>query len=250
MDFKAFFKKRLCVAISGGVDSTALLHYLKNLENDYDFILSAVHCEHGIRGEDSKEDMRFVQKLCADYGVVCYTFEEDCLEKSKREKVSLETAARDFRRACFASLLQEGKADFIVTAHHLQDQAETVLFRLARGSGLTGARGMQEIDGGYLRPFLSWSKEKILAYAKEHGLAHREDCTNFQMDATRNILRLEVLPRLENAVAGASENLARFAHLAAQDDAFLYRLAEELWRMQAEVNFTIYLDWKGNLYTI
>ena len=203
MQLQKFTGKKICVAVSGGVDSTVLLHYLKMLENCCGFTLSAVHCEHGIRGEESKRDMHFVLALCESYSVPCFAFEEDCIEKSKREKVSLETAARDFRRQCFSSLLESGKVDYIATAHHLQDEAETVLFRLARGSGLSGVSAMKEQDGYFLRPLLTWNKQKILQYAKENGLSHCEDSTNAQLDATRNVLRWKVLPALENAVPGA-----------------------------------------------
>ncbi len=228
MELKIFSGKRICVAVSGGVDSTALLYYLSEQSKNYNFTLCAVHCEHGIRGEESKEDMRFVQALCSSLQVECFTFQENCVSIAKREKKSLETVAREFRKDCFARILKEKKVDFIATAHHLQDEAETVLFRLARGSSLTGAKGMKEIDGVYVRPFLTWKKEEIIAYAKEKGLNFRVDKTNFERDATRNKIRLDVLPSLENAVSGASENLAKFALRAEKDDEFLYSLAKEL----------------------
>lgn len=228
MDLKIFSGKRICVAVSGGVDSTALLYYLSEQSKNYDFTLCTVHCEHGIRGGESKEDMRFVQTLCSALQVECFTFQENCVALAKREKKSLETTAREFRKRCFARILEENKVDFIATAHHLQDEAETVLFRLARGSSLTGAKGMKEIDGAYIRPFLTWKKEEIIAYAKEKGLDFRVDKTNFEREATRNKIRLDVLPSLEKAVSGASENLARFALRAEKDDEFLYSLAKEL----------------------
>lgn len=228
MDWKAFSGKRICVATSGGVDSTALLCYTFEQAKIYHFSVCAVHCEHGIRGEESKADMRFVQDLCKDLGVECFTFEENCPARAKRDKQSLETAARAFRKECFAYILQEKKADCIATAHHLQDEAETVLFRIARGASLTGAKGMKEIDGEYIRPFLTWKKLEILDYAKEKGIAYREDKTNYEREATRNKIRLDVLPALENAVAGASGNLAKFARRAEKDDEFLYTLCENL----------------------
>ena len=233
-----FSEKRICVAISGGVDSVSLLHYLKSRETDYGYILCAVHCEHGIRGEDSLADARFVARFCAQQGVELYNFSEDCPARAKRDKQSLETAARAFRQECFARLLLDGKADFIATAHHKNDDAETVLFRLMRGTSLTGMGGMVEMNGKILRLFLSWTRAEIEQYAKENGLEYREDCTNNQLDATRNKLRLQLLPLMEETVPGTIENLVRFSGLASEDDDLLYAYAKELLTEDAD-GFTV-----------
>ncbi len=216
------------MAISGGVDSVSLLHYLKGQEKGCGFTLCAVHCEHGIRGEESIADARFVEAFCLQQGVPLYSFSADCPARAKQDKQSLETAARNFRKECFAKLLSEDKADFIATAHHKNDDAETVLFRLMRGTSLTGVGGMVEVNGNVIRPFLSWTRAEIERYAKENGLAYREDCTNFELDATRNKLRLNVLPLMEEAVPGTIENLVRFSQLALEDDGLLYEYAKEL----------------------
>lgn len=228
MQLKKFSQKRICVAVSGGADSVALLHYLKTEQAKCGFFLSAAHCEHGIRGEESLADMRFVEELCKKWGIELFTFSKNCIEKSRQEKLSLETAAREFRYACFQSLLQGNKADYIALAHHADDEAETILFRLARGTSISGVVGMQEECGAYIRPFLSWTKGDIQTYARENGLEYRIDKTNFETDATRNKLRLEVLPRLAEAIPGATGNLLRFASLVKEDDEFLYGLAKEL----------------------
>ena len=228
LDLGKFKGKRLCVAFSGGVDSSALLHFLFSKQQTYGYFLSAVHCEHGLRGEDSIEDMHFAERTCKAYGVPLYIFQQDCSLLAQMDKCSLETAARQFRKSVFTSLVEEDKTDYIVTAHHQNDEAETVLFRLARGVALSGVRGMQEEDGVILRPFLPMTRAEIEDYAQQHGIAYRVDKTNFQPVATRNILRHNVLPALENAVPGAVGNLARFAHLAAQDEELLCRLSAPL----------------------
>ena len=228
MDLKAFSGKRICVAISGGADSVALLHYLKSRESECGYMLSAVHCEHGIRGEESLADMQFVREFCGRLGVELRIFTQDCPARAEREKISLETAARLFRRESFAKLIDEKQADYIATAHHQNDEAETVLFRIARGAALTGASGMKEADGWLLRPFLTWKKSEIESYVARHGLSFCTDGTNADVRFTRNRLRAEILPALEETVPGASENLARFAQRAAADDELLYEYARGL----------------------
>ena len=134
MNLSVLSNKKLCVAVSGGVDSVSLLHYLKAQEKNFGYILSAVHCEHGIRGEESLADAEFTKQLCQEWDVPLFMYREDCPARAKRDKESLETAARNFRLEVFSSILNAGKADFIATAHHKNDDAETVLFRLVRTS--------------------------------------------------------------------------------------------------------------------
>ena len=212
----------------------SLLHWLKGRETAYGYTLCAVHCEHGIRGEDSLRDAQFVREFCDKFGVELYSFSENCPMRAEWDKQSLETAARAFRIECFQRLLTEGNADVIATAHHKNDDAETVLFRLLRGTSLTGVGGMSANNGKIIRPFLSWTRAEIENYAKENGLDFCIDCTNLETDATRNKLRLQALPLLENCVAGAMENLTRFAKLASEDDELLYRLAQELVTVENE----------------
>ena len=228
MELKNFSGQRICVAISGGIDSVSLLHYLKRMEKECGYTLCAAHCEHGIRGEESLADARFVEEFCLQQGVPLYRFSEDCPARAKRDKQSLETAARTFRKECFEKVLLDGKADFIATAHHKNDDAETVLFRLMRGTSLTGVGGMAEVNGKVIRPFLSWTRAEIEAYATQNKLAYCEDSTNYELDATRNKLRLNVLPLMEEAVPGTVENLVRFSQLAIEDDGLLYEYAKEL----------------------
>ena len=137
-------------------------------------------------------------------------------------------------------LVNEKKADFIATAHHQNDEAETVLFRIARGASLTGASGMREVDGWLLRPFLGWKKSEILDYVAAHGLAFCTDSTNDDIDFTRNRLRTEILPALERAVGGATENIARFAAKAAEDDELLYEYARALLQVVEDKNGRVY----------
>lgn len=224
---REFSGKRICVAVSGGADSMALLHLMKTRAREDGFFLSAVNCEHGIRGKESLDDSRFVKEICREWEIPLFFFSADCPAEAARDKVSLETAARNFRYRCFSSLLGI-EADYIATAHHADDEAETVLFRLCRGAALSGAKGMEPVSGNFLRPFLDRTKAKILQYVEREKIPFREDKTNFEEAATRNKLRLRILPELEKAIPGTAGNLVRFARFAAEDDAFLYERSKEL----------------------
>lgn len=224
-EMKKFEGKRVCVACSGGADSLCLLHYLYKRAPSDGFFLSAVHVEHGLRGESSKEDAAFVAKFCDTLHIPLYTFTFDCRALAKKNGTGIEEAARNARYGAFKMLLSENKADVIATAHHAQDEAETVLFHLLRGASLTGAGGIREERNGFIRPFLHVTKAEILAYAEENKLEYRVDETNFIADTTRNKLRLEILPRLEEIVPGAAKNLTNFSFAARRDDEFLYELS-------------------------
>ena len=228
LDLSHYKDKRICVAVSGGVDSTSLLHYLKSKQGAYGYQLCAVNFEHGIRGAESVADSKFVESLCTEWGVELYSFSEDCIARAEREKSSLETSARNFRNECYDKLLKDGTADVIATAHHASDVAETVLFRISRGSALSGAVGIKQAENGRIRPFLNKTKSEILAYAIENKIPYREDATNAETDATRNALRLQVLPVLETRIPSAVKNISRFALTAEEDDRFLYEFSDSL----------------------
>lgn len=225
LDLAAYRDKRICVALSGGGDSVALLHYLRANGGAFGISLCAAHCEHGIRGEPSLRDAGFCARLCEGWGIPLFSFSADCPRLAQEQRKSLETAARDFRYACFDGILREGKADCVATAHHGGDNAETVLFRLCRGTSLTGMGGIAEREG-YIRPLLGVSKAEIEGYLSENGLEYCTDETNGDGDITRNAIRLRVLPVLKEAVPGAAESINRFSALCREDDALLYRLSE------------------------
>ena len=215
--------KRVCVALSGGADSVCLLHHFYVGAREYGISLSAVTCEHGIRGERSLSDLRFVQALCKEWGISLAVFRKDVPAYAAARKMGLEEAGREFRRACFDEMLASGSIDVLATAHHRDDFAETVLFRLARGTSLAG---LKVFSDRYARPLLHVSRAEIMAYVRENGLSFAEDESNGDVAYARNALRHNVLPLLEQAVPGARENLTAFAERAALDDAYLQSLAK------------------------
>ena len=219
---------KIAVAVSGGADSVVLLAKMLEKQSEMGWRLSVVHCEHGIRGEDSRADCAFVKALAEKYGLPFTVFSADCPTIAKEKRVSLEVAARQFRYECFHRLLARKEAEYVALAHHLDDGAETTLFRLCRGTSLRGVSGMSVVNGPFLRPLLDESKAEILAYVAEHGVEYRTDQTNFERDATRNVLRLDVMPILEREIPGAARSIVQFASLAKEDDEYLYFLAKDL----------------------
>lgn len=205
--------KRLAVGLSGGVDSVVLLHLLRELAPRRGMLLSAVHVHHGL-SPNADAWARHCRKLCREWGVPL-TVRRASVQKKGR---GLEAAAREARRAAFAAL----PADAIVLAHHLDDQAETVLLNLLRGAGPRGAAAMPAVgrlgDKRLLRPLLQVPRGEILAYARAHHLEWIEDESNRDTRLARNFLRLRVGPLLEERFPRWRESLARAArHFAAAD---------------------------------
>lgn len=223
-DAEEYSGKRVAVALSGGVDSVSLLHAFKIQAERYAISLSAVHVEHGIRGEESVRDLHFCEALCGEWNIPLRIVREDVPALVKAHGGSVEEVARTVRYRAFRALL--GEVDLVATAHHLDDVAETVLFRLARGTGLSGMRAITEY-GGIVRPLLSLSRAEIEAYAAANSLPHIEDSTNGDEKYARNYIRKRALPAFEQIHEGAKENLVRFASLAAEEDEFLRTLAEQ-----------------------
>ena len=226
----------LAVAVSGGRDSVALLHYLHKNAEEAHISLSALTCCHGIR-PSAEADAAFVEELCKAWGVPLTVFRADVPARAKQSGRNLEEEGRMFRRECYQTML-DGGADAVLTAHHRDDYAETVLFRLARGTSLQGLN-VFPAQKGLLRPLLGVTRARIDEYIQENALPFREDETNADVALSRNRIRHEVLPALERAVPGAKENLVRFAERAVRDDAFLGALALREVRGEGEKRVSI-----------
>lgn len=186
---------RLLVGLSGGVDSVVLLHLLKQLSPLRGFTLAAAHLDHAIRPE-SAEDALVVEGLCRNWDVPLTTERCDVLSLAKAGKLSIEMAAREARREFLRRTAAEQDMDFIVLAHHRDDQAETFLLRLLRGTGFSGLAGMLPCHGQWLRPLLHISREQVLKYARQQNLEWREDSSNLDSRYLRNKIRHHLLPQL------------------------------------------------------
>ena len=202
---------RLVAGISGGADSVCLLFVLKKLCEERKMELIAVHVNHGIRGEEAMEDQKFVEELCKGLGVQIRICSGNVPELARREKLSEEEAGRLFRRQCFEKICAEEQADKIVLAHHRDDNAETFLFHISRGSGLKGAGGMRPVNGSYIRPLLNVGRKEIETWLEEQHIPWRTDSTNLEDAYTRNRIRHQILPALETQVhAKASEHIGNW----------------------------------------
>lgn len=228
-----YFGKRICVSVSGGMDSVCLLHLLVASAEQFGYTLSALTCEHGIRGENSIRDMKFVQTLCKEWNIPLFCFQTDIPSRAKKSGRSIEEEGRVWRYECYSKIIDNNQADFIATAHHKDDEIETVLFRLARGTSLGGLTAITEHDA-IIRPFLHLSRKEIAAYATQNKLSYVTDESNFDEAYTRNALRLNVLPALERAVNGAGEHLLAFARRAKTDDDYLNDLAGNALRLRKD----------------
>ena len=224
VDLTQLHGRRVCVALSGGRDSVCLLHVLRACAGKEGITLSALTCEHGIRGEESLADLAFTERLCRDWGVPLRVFRADVPALARVRKQGLEEAGRNFRYACFEQILAEGAADVVATAHHLDDAAETVLFRLARGTSLAGLNVFPARQG-IARPFLGVTRAEIDRYMERFRLPFAEDKSNSDERFSRNLLRSRVMPALADIVPNAAEHIAAFAVRASEDDAYLRSLA-------------------------
>ena len=186
--------KKVCVAVSGGKDSMALLHYIEMHGKEFGITLSALNCDHGIRGEASERDSAFVAAYCGGNCIKLHLF------KAENGQFKSENDARTWRQACYNSVLADGGADLIATAHHMNDNAETVLFNLARGTALSGMTGITDLPAsGLIRPLIGCSRKEIDEYIEENDIPFVTDESNFTDDYTRNKIRHNVLPALEEA---------------------------------------------------
>jgi len=188
---------KIVVAVSGGADSTALLHGLYCLKETYDLELYVCHLNHQLRGEDAAGDADYVKAFSDQLGLKSYIFSKDIEALSREMKMSFEEAAREVRYELFDYVLNETGANKIAVAQNMNDQAETILMRLFRGSGLEGLTATKFKRDHIIRPLLGIHRRVIETYCKEHGLMYRTDHTNFETDYTRNKIRLELIPYIE-----------------------------------------------------
>ena len=215
-------ESRVLVALSGGADSTALFIELTRWYDEGKLLLlAAAHMHHGIRGESADSDERFCATLCEQYGLPFFVTHANIPQIAAQEGLSVEQAARDTRYRFLNHVAQKNDYDKIAVAHHMSDQAETMLQHLIRGCGLTGLCGMRPVNGNIVRPLLSRSKDDILAFLKEIGRPYCEDESNATDCTQRNRLRHTLFPLLIAENPKAIENMAKCAERLQGDEEIL-----------------------------
>ena len=221
--------EKIVLGLSGGMDSICLFHVLKDLG----YSLAAVHVHHGIRGEEADRDEAFVKALCETYQVPFYGFRYDVPKISKEQHLSEEEAGRMMRRKAFFQVQQQLGAEKIALAHHGNDRAETFLFNLSRGTGIKGLCSMKPVQESIIRPLLWAKREEIESYVQKNGYGYVEDGTNASVQYTRNRIRHEVLPELEQVNGKALEHICKAAEKLSAVSAYLDREAEKLCTLSA-----------------
>lgn len=213
----------LVCAVSGGKDSVSLLHAMRSLQDELQITVEAAHVNHQLRGEESDRDEAFVRSLCDGWHVPLFVCRADVLSRSKETGESVEEAARAVRYSFFESL---GKK--IATAHTMDDQLETVLLNLLRGTGLRGLCGILPQRGVFVRPMLCVSREDVEAYLAQNELPHVEDSTNEEDFALRNRLRHDVIPLLRRENENLPATIFRMGEILQAEDAYLSGQAASL----------------------
>jgi tRNA(Ile)-lysidine synthase len=207
--------KPVLLALSGGCDSMALFHLLRDAEIPF----AAAHVNYGLRAQDSDEDARFCGDICQRFGIPFFL--HTCSPENFSGGSGIQKKAREIRYSFFRRLLKENAFSGILTAHHAGDRAETLLLHLFRGTGIRGLAGMRSAHEGIYRPLLDFKKEELKCYLEERGFNWREDASNLKNDYTRNRIRNKLMPFLQAEFPGAEEAIIQTAsHMAA--DAHLF----------------------------
>ncbi len=199
------------VALSGGKDSVALFYTLLRFSKNFPISLVAVNVDHGIRGQESVKDSQFVKRLCEKENVPLYFKSVDSIAYAKENKTSLENAARNLRYEFFEDLHRQNAFNKLALGHHQNDNAETVIFNVLRGCGVKGASGISVKRDFFVRPMLKVKRAEIDKFVATNSLPFVIDGSNFELDPTRNYIRQEVIPKMEERFENATDSIARFS---------------------------------------
>lgn len=231
----------IVVGISGGYDSVCLLHILYSISSELNIKIFPVHINHMLRGDESLRDENFVREFCSSLGLEAYVKKIDIAQKAKDYKVSIEEAGRDARYEEFQKVAIANGASKIAVAHSKNDQVETILMRIFRGTGLEGLRGMEYQRDNIIRPLLDTDRSQIEKYVNENGLKAIIDSSNLHTDYLRNRVRLNVIPEINSSMGfDITENILRLSKIVVTDDDFL--------RYNSELYYKKAIIYKGDFY--
>lgn len=241
------------LGLSGGADSVALFRILNKLKEELNFNLMAVHIHHGIRKKSANKDEKFVKNLCEKSGVEIKVFHKDIPLICKITKETEEECGRRIRYEIFNEVASMQENSKIAVAHHMNDQVETIVFRMLRGSGVKGLSGMEAKRDNIIRPLLCTKKEEILEYLESLSQKYREDETNEDTQYSRNYIRKKILPRFEKLRDNSLDHIISLSSEAAEVNSFIEKKARELLLEaagEANKNYLIkdsYLRYKTDL---
>ncbi len=222
---------KVILAVSGGLDSVALLHLFYQIRDLFELQLFVVHVHHGIRGAEANRDLDFVHSLTVQYKLPFFSKKVEAVKYAADEKLSLEESARILRYTAFDEVLKKIQCTKLATAHTTDDQAETILDHFLRGSGILGMKGMSQKRGAYMRPLLAFSRTELEAYVKQNRLEYRTDSTNEELKYKRNRIRNELIPYLKKHFNQNFDNtLVRSGKIYEENETFLKAYANNAFK--------------------
>lgn len=229
---------KIVVGISGGPDSVCLLHILDRLKKDFDLTIYAVHLNHQIRGVEAQKDAYFVAQLCEKLGITYFIKSIDVVQYCKDNGFSIEEGARKLRYEIFDEIKTKTKSNKVAVGHNLNDQAETVLMRMMRGTGLQGLKGIEHIrQDVIIRPILDLSRKEIEDYCEENNLNPRIDQSNLEEIYTRNKIRLKLIPYMkDNFNDNIVESIVRMSSNIKNDSDYIEENTIEAFNKVAQNN--------------
>lgn len=229
---------KIVLGLSGGPDSVCLLHILNRLKEVLDIEIYAAHLNHQIRGMEAQKDALYISQLCESLGITFFVKSINVPKYCKENKLSLEEGARKLRYEMFFEIKEKINANKIAIAHNMNDQVETILMRMMRGTGLQGLKGIDYIrDDVIIRPILEIERTEIEAYCEEYKLNPRIDATNLENIYTRNKIRLDLIPYMKNNFnSNVIESIARMGNNLKNDNDFIEEIAFKKFKEVAFIN--------------
>ena len=240
---------KIVVAVSGGPDSMCLLHILNELKEKYKFSIFVAHVNHMIR-EEADDETAYVKEFCDNIGIKCFIKKVDVIEKSNQEKIGTEEAGRKVRYEFFEEVLKQVGADKIAIAHNANDNAETVLMNIFRGSGTVGLKGIEPIrDNKFIRPIIECERQEIEEYCEQNKLNPKIDKSNFENTYTRNKVRNILIPEIKKEFnPNIIFALNKLSILAREENEFIQKYVNDILKNQLIIgedgNNSLILDLK------
>ncbi len=220
----------IIIGLSGGADSITLLHLLIEIKDIYNLSLTAVHINHGIRGEEAYNDEIFVQNLCQRLNLHLEIYNFDIKKEAKKRKITEEEAGRLIRYKTFDECLSKNNATKIAVAHNMNDNAETMIMRFFRGTGIKGISGIPPVRGNIIRPLITFCREDIEQYCIENKIGYIIDSTNNEAVYMRNKIRIQLIPYIKEEInPSIVETLFRMSDLFSQEESYLNKVANEAY---------------------